>query len=270
MAVLEGTRVPTKRAVSAFVVAAIVTACSGPTASDRQGPGPTDPASASSDHPTPRATPTQDPTPQPTPEGEGELVVKQKVVIPWTLQYSDYTSYQVIIEMENVGNGWAQVSPADSDYTILGQTGRVVTTGSFTYAFPEFIPPGGVGYLIEDGSENRVGPRFFHKVEFDGRYDAVEAAEETFKIRDIALRQEDFGQGISATGLVTASDDVDDAALAVICFGIRGQLLAATWTNLLQNLTGGTRKGFETVNASPPVSPSDCVGVEGYAEDTGF
>ncbi len=103
--------------------------------------------------PTPRITPTPRPTPVPTPEPKGELTKTQAIVLAWKAQYSDYVSYQVIVEVKNTGSGWAQQSAFNSDFTILGPDGGVVTTGSFLYAYPEFVGPGETGYLMTDGSD---------------------------------------------------------------------------------------------------------------------
>ena len=118
------------------------------------------------------------------------------------------------------------------------------------------------------GGGSTVGD--YATVEVDGQYEPVDQPDVTFEVSDIALKQDSFGGGLIATGFVTASSDVSDAAIAVICFGPRGGLKGGTWTNLLQNLTGGDPKGFETVGSTPPLSPSDCATVGGFATDTGF
>lgn len=223
--------------------------------------------------PSPRVTPTPRPTERPTPEPAGELTKTQQVVIAWQREYSDYVSYQVVLQVTNTGTGWAKMSAFNSDFTILGPDGGVVTTGRFTYEFPEFIAPGEFGYLIGDGSDIGGGGSAvadYATVEIDSRYDAIDSPEATLEVTDIALKAESFGGGLIATGFVTASEDVNDAALAVICFNAEGQVLGATWTNLLQNLTAGQRKGFETVAGTPPLKVSDCATVDGFASSTGF
>jgi hypothetical protein len=230
-------------------------------------------AASRSPRPTPRVTPTPRPTPVPTPEAEGELIKTQEVVIAWQNEFSDYVSYQVIVEVQNVGTGWAQQNGFDGDYTILGPDGGVVATGGFSYEFPEYIPPGGFGYLIDDGSDfggGNLTVEDFATVDVDGQYLSVDSPGATFEITDIALKPESFGGGLEATGFVTASEDVSDAALAVICFAADGKVIGATWTNLLQNLTGGDPKGFETVGGTPPMTTAECATVEGFASDTGF
>jgi hypothetical protein len=228
-------------------------------------------ASSGSDRVSPRVTPTQAPTP--TPEPEAVVNKTQQVVIAWQDEYSDYVSYQVVLEVRNTGTGWAKLSGFNSDYTILGPDGGVVTTGRFNYEFPKFVGPGEFGYLIGDGSDIGGGGSAvadYASVDISGRYDSTSSPDVTFKVTDIALKAESFGGGLVATGFVTASADVSDAALAVICFDAHGKVLGATWTNLLQNLMAGQHKGFETVSATPPLKASDCAAVAGFASDTGF
>lgn len=246
----------------------VLSACSAGASSAGEAVSNTPTASA---RPTPRVTPTPVPTQTPTPEGVLEKT--QEVVLAWKGQYSDYVSYQVVLEVKNTGTGWVELNAFRSDYTILGPDGGVITTGGFLYEYPKFIGPGEFGYLIEDGSDIGGGGSTvadYASVEIAARYDAVDAPEVTFEVTDIALKPESFGGGVIATGFVTPSKDVSDAALAVICFDAQGQVLGGTSTNLLQNLTAGERKGFETVIGTPPLKASDCVTVGGFASDAGF
>jgi hypothetical protein len=252
-----------------LVVGAIAVALQG------NQPGVATPGASSSPTPPPRATPrpTVRPTPRATPEPAATLEKTQQVVHAWQAQYSDYVSYQVVLEVRNTGTGWAELSAFDSDYTILGPDGGVVTTGSFTYEYPKFVGPGEFGYLVADGSDIGGGNATvadYAAVEISGRFNQVGSPEVTFEATDIALKAESFGGGLVATGFLTASTDVSDAALAVICFDANGQVIGATTTNLLQNLAAGQKKGFETVTGTPPLKASDCASVAGFASDTGF
>jgi hypothetical protein len=272
----QGSRRPLLLRVGAAIAALLVV---GAIAVALQGndpgvakPGASDSQTAS---PSPRATPraTVRPTPRPTPEPAAVVEKTQEVVHAWQGEFSDYVSYQVVLEIKNTGTGWAELSGFGSDYTILGPDGGVITTGSFNYEFPKFVGPGEFGYLVADGSDIGGGGSTvadYATVEISGRFNPIGSPAVTFEVTDIALKAESFGGGLVATGFVTPSKDVTDAALAVICFGADGQVLGATWTNLLQNLTAGQRKGFETVGGTPPMSPSDCGTVGGFASDTGF
>jgi hypothetical protein len=219
--------------------------------------------------PTPTAT--ARPSSRPTPEPEGELAKVQEVVLAYQSS-SDYVRYQVIVELRNTGTGWAQVQAFQSDYTVLNAAGGVTATGQFLYAYPEYIGPGATGYLFEEGIESGLTPADFSTVHVDGRFESVMQPGATFEITQIAWRQAEFSNGLTATGFltVTSSTEVQRAALAVFCLGEGGQILGGSSTNLLQNLSPGTPKGFETVVETPPISPSQCVTTIGFAEDTGF
>lgn len=259
-------------AIAGILVVGVIVVVIGGNRPGVASPGGSDTQTAS---PSPRATPrpTVRPTPQPTPAPAAVVGTTQQVVHAWQAQYSDYVSYQVVLEVRNTGTGWAELSGFGSDYTVLGPDGGVVTTGSFNYEFPKFVGPGEFGYLVADGSDIGGGGSTvadYATVEISGRYSAIDSPEVTFEVTDIALKAESFGGGLVATGFVTPSKDVTGAALAVICFGPKGQVLGATWTNLLQNLTAGQRKGFETVGGTPPLKASVCATVGGFASDTGF
>jgi hypothetical protein len=193
-------------------------------------------------------------------------------VLAWkSFEGSDFVSYQVILELHNAGNGWAEISPFNSDYTVLNGDGGVVATGSFTYAYPEFLGPDETGYLIEDSAQDGVAVADFVSVDVAGRYDDSRPPAVTFEVADVTWRAEEFSDGLTATGFVTATGgDVSDLALAVLCIGDDGTPLGATTTNLIQNVTDGVRKGFETVTETPPLSASQCAQTLGFAEDTGF
>ena len=215
-------------------------------------------------------TPTLQPTSVPTPAPEGNVAKVREVVIAWKPEYSSYVSFQIIVELKNTGTGWAQLHPGQSDYTILDGSGDVVGTGSFTYAFPEFVAPGATAYLEEDGADDGSKVADYVTVDVDGRYDSVDAAPTTFTFSSVKLKADSFGGGLVATGFLTATDDVSDAAVAVVCLDAKGAPLGVTWTNLVQNVTAAKPKGFETVGGTPPLRGSQCVKTFIGAEDTGF
>jgi hypothetical protein len=208
--------------------------------------------------------------PPATPEPEGRLEKVREVVLAWSFAGSASISFQVIVELRNTGTGWAQVSGFDSDYTVLDAEGNVTTTESFLYEFPEFIPPGGTGYLIEDSIADGVTVADFATVEVDGRYDPVDEPGVLIEVSDIELHTETYSDGLTATGFVMATEDVPDAAVAVICLNAEGEPIGATWTNLVQGITAGEKKGFEALAETPPLQISDCKTVLGFAESTGL
>jgi hypothetical protein len=193
------------------------------------------------------------------------------LVFAWkSYEGSSYTSYQVIVELTNSGTGWAQLSPFNSDYTILDPSGGVVTTGSFTYAYPEYLGPGQVGYLIEDSVEDNVPVANFASVDASARYDVVDAPGATFTFSGLTWKKDSIGSGLVATGFLVADRDVRDASVGVVCLNADGAPIGATTTNLVQNVTSGAKKGFETIQETPPLKASACASTVGFAQDTGF
>ena len=225
-------------------------------------------ASPSAASPTPTARPTATPTQRPTPEPSASLNKVGQWVYAWkSFAGSSYVSYQVIVEVVNEGNGWAELAGFSSDYTILSPSGGVTATGRFIYEYPKYLGPGETGYLVEDSSQDGVTVDAFASVDVSGRYDQSPEPDITFEVSDIVWRNAQFSDGLTATGFLTATGgDAESVSLAVLCIGDDGSPLGATTTNLIQNVTDGVRKGFETVSETPPLSASQCASTVGFAE----
>ncbi len=115
-----------------------------------------------------------------------------------------------------------------------------------------------------------MDPASFVTVEADGRYDEADGPDVTFTFEELQLVKSEYEAGYTARGFITADADLSDAAAAVVCLDAEGKPLGATSTNLIQNLSAGERKGFETISATPPLDPAQCAEVLGFAQDTGF
>lgn len=261
----------------AFVLLVAVAGCSSP--SELAGGGTSaapvqteTPEASATEEPTaePTAEPTPEPTQRPTATPVATLTRVHQLVYAWGQEFGDYTNYQVIVSLENSGGGWAEVSGFDSDFQVLDADGGLTATGSFIYAFPEFIGPGETGYLIADGIEEAADPATFASVEADGRFDVADEPDVSFTFDEINLVKHSYDAGYTATGFVTATGDVTDAGIAVVCVDAEGKPLGATWTNLVQNLTSGERKGFETVTSTPALDPAQCAELRAFGLDQGF
>lgn len=221
--------------------------------------------------PTPAPTPTHEPTPRPTPEPEADLRRGAMTVVAWMPQFGDSPWGQVFVEIVNDGDGWAELQPGDSDFTILDANGGLVTTGFFIYAYPEILGPGETGYLaMETVGDPGQSPEDFVTVEAEGGYDPVREPDVTFEFADVQWRQDEFSGGMTAAGFLTATADVEDAVVGVFCIGPEGTPLGFSYTNLVQNITAGERKAFETVGSTPPLTADRCVETKVFASDTGF
>jgi len=218
-------------------------------------------------------TPTLGPTPRPTPQPEAEVEFSREFVTAWG-DGDPYVNYQVIIEVTNNGGGWAQLDAFNSDFQVLDASGGLVTTGGFLYHSPEFLGPGETGYLVEPGGvADGVTADQFVDVEVSGNYDDVAGPEVTFAFEDLQTRPPTYAdfEGFTVTGFVTSDTDLESMAIIVVCVGADGQPLGATYTNLVENVTGGQRKGFETVGSMPlGLDPASCAELRAFGDGTGF
>ena len=267
------------RLVLSMLVVFVVTACqSAPIANEASGSAPDAPASAEASEPVeestaPTPSPTREPTPSPTPSAEADVVITREVAIAWG-DGDPFVNYQVIAEITNDGDGWAQIDAFNSDYQVLDADGGPVTTGSFLYHAPEYIGPGEVGYLVEAyGVADGVTADQFASAEVSGRYDEATGRDTTFEFSDLQARAPSFPEfeGFTVTGFVTADAEVESAAITVICVDADGAPLGATSTNLVQNLSAGERKVFETVSSMPVgLSADSCAELRPFGDDAGF
>jgi len=220
----------------------------------------TAPASAIGPSPTPSSpritvapsTATVPPPPSPTPASSVSITAKK--LIAWKAQYSSYVNYYVIAEIKNEGTMWAQLSTFDSDYTIYDGAGKVTTTGTFTYAYPDYIGPGDTGYLIEDSAEDGLAVSDFATLDVNGRYGDVDGPpDDQLVVSNATLRSSSFGGGWEATGEVTNTGTVavDSAHAGAVYFDAAGNIIGASTTNLIENVEVGQTKGFRTIDSNP-------------------
>lgn len=205
------------------------------------------------------ALPSRVPT---TPPGVGRLDKGEPILLAW--KSSTYVYYVVVVPLKNAGTGWAEALAFNSDYTILDANGGITETGSFTYAYPALIAPGETGYLVEESLDDGVKVGDFAKVEVEAQYREADDPGATFKVEDIRWKRQSYSDGLTASGFITSSADFQSAAVAVFCWGADGSLLGVSTTNLVQNVTAGKRKAFETVQETGPLRASDCKKSTGY------
>jgi hypothetical protein len=229
------------------------------------------PSLAPSVEPSPSEDNTEDlssPDPSPSDDVTGSATQGTPIVHAWRPQYSDYTSLEVIVPITNSGSSWVEISGFDSDYTVYDKKGNVVSTGSFSYAYPRFLAPGKTGYLAEQTSTQDVKPKQVGKVEADAYFTDV-SEDDTIKlsVSKLRTRSGDFGDGLSTTGTVTNESDenVDSAVIGAFYLDGNGSVLAYSYTNLVDNLRPHKTKGFDTLGGGNPVSRSKVKKVVVYA-----
>lgn len=238
-------------------------ACNGAAQSSASVPGLTATATPS---------PTLQPTASPTVQPAGQLEkVGQYVYAYKSSPTAAFVHYQVIVVVRNAGTGWAQQLPRQSDFTVLNPSGGATVSGPFTYAFPAFIAPGDVGYLLEDALiQDGITEADFASVSahVSVGLQALGAEGATFTVTDVAWRKASLSDGLIASGFVAATQDVTKATVAVFCLDVAGVPLGSTHTDPL-NLTGAAKKDFATVSETLPLKASQCVTTLGLAEETG-
>lgn len=161
-----------------------------------------------------------------------------------------FTTALVVITTQNTGTAVVKQEAFDSDYTIYDNIDDVVATGSFLYAYPTFLAPGQIGYLIDEVSINDAKAKNVKRVESDVYFSDEDTDTpivlETGKVK---AKRESFGNSLFATGTVKniSSETVQSGHVGVVFLDGSGKVLGASTTNLVENLKAGQTKGFETI-----------------------
>jgi hypothetical protein len=204
----------------------------------------------------PTAKPTLKPTPTPTARAEADVVVRDKYLIVPQRQDFALLGYQVAARIENKGDAWAKLQAFDSDFVVLDGDGGVTSTGSMSLAYPQYLEPGGIGYLATYDVQQGIPPDRFATVEIKAAFETVSGPEVAFQFTNLNVRYEG-SYGLEATGFVTASSDRDFAEVGLICLDPAGAVLAVVSAQL-DHLTANTRKAFQTTGPPTQVQLGGC------------
>lgn len=179
---------------------------------------------------------------------EGMADKVREILIPFQDAGSSYAEALIVVEVKNTGAGWIELLASSSDWTIYDADNAVVTTGGFIYAYPTYLAPGETGYLAEHAVINDVKAKSFKRVETDGQYAPVEAADAIILTASKTKNRLDSGETITAGTITNKSDqDVQNAHVGAFYFDAKGKLLGFSSTNLVENLRAGKSKGFVTL-----------------------
>lgn len=253
-------------------LAAILGACSGTPSplTTPTGAAATPSAAASVLEATPTLTATSEgvtpvpaePTPTPTPApAEPDAKITRTFFKVWTDSIG-YAHYEAIVELQNVGGGSADIG-GSQDYSIYAKDGSVLETGSFTYAFPKVLGPGQKGYLVESSTFDE-GVKAASVGKFDDSSLTWSATSDDptalFKVTNVKVRQESYGTGLEASGVVTntTSTDATMAVAGIIFFDAKGTIIGGLIDNSLDNIFAGKSKAFKTsYPGTPPLKPTN-------------
>jgi hypothetical protein len=246
-------------AAAVALVALVTTACTsqiGSSPSGLSGATPTaNVVSQATSTPTAPATQpsaTQTPTTTPSAELSASVVKVRETIRPCTS--SGFVQAMVIIELKNEGTGWAELQ--GGDYTIYDGSENVLGTGSFSYSYPPFLAPGATGYLADGAYIEGAKASEVKRVEADGTFDEADEADVIeLKTAKIQIKRESYGDGLYVTGTVTntSTEDVSSAHVGAFFLDTAGRPIGFSYTNLVENLTAGKTKGFETVASDCPI-----------------
>ncbi len=182
------------------------------------------------------------------------MSITGKWVRSWQTKGSDYVQYNLIVEVKNVGTGWAEIG--NGDWTLYAKDESVLDTGNFSYAFPRYLAPGKTGYLADSGLSDEFKLKEVGRLDADGSYDTIDADEVVvLKTSKIKNKRDSYDGSWSTTGVVSnpTGEDIDSVHVGAFYLDSKGRPLGFSYTNLVDNLRAGKGKGFETLGDTPAI-----------------
>jgi hypothetical protein len=223
----------------------------------------------------PTPSPTPDPSPTPTPRPQAQLKIGRTFVRVWEDNVTGTMDYQVVVEARNVGTVAADFGTSKREYRLLDAIGGIVGDGTFTYALPPAIQPGGVAYFI-DSDELREGldPRAVTAVEADIMATTTDEPVAVFQATKVTITQAQIGSGLRASGSLTnpTGEPSVSVVVGVVFFNAADAIIGAVLDNYsVPSLAAGSTIQFETQDLrSPPLTPASVDHFTIVAYDAGF
>jgi hypothetical protein len=180
-------------------------------------------------------------------------------------------NYEVIVEVYNEGGMAADISSGSNDYTIYYNDGSVLVTGTFTYSFPQTLPPNEYGYFVDSGSFDQ-GTKLNDVGKFDPsvQYGDATCDPGMLSVSKVRVTQESYGSGLNVKGVVTNSGTTDASNVIVgfLFFDSTGSPIGALYDNNAGALPAGKAKGSSTsYPGTPPLKPSAVKSYKAFAYD---
>lgn len=79
-----------------------------------------------------------------------KVVTVNQAVLVDELSAAGAHEAQILVEFQNVGTEWAEMSAAMSTYATIGHDGSTTARGGFTSVCPRRVAPGETGYMLAD------------------------------------------------------------------------------------------------------------------------
>lgn len=214
--------------------------------------------------------------PPPTPEPEARVIVTDEVVLVPSANDLVLGGFQIVGTVENSGNAWAKLRPSRSEWTVLDDSGSTTARGPIARAYPQYLEPGGIGYLVTYDVQEGIDTRQFVSVEISPEYQTVSDPAVTFQFPDTEVTYDDQ-YGLTASGVLTASADRASVDVAVICLDSAGKVLAVADGRVArvgqalihQRVKAWQEHAFETVGPPTDLQAESCAStvIEGSASD---
>ena len=237
-------------------VAVLLLGCSTPGPSSSQS---AEPSPSLAETPEPTEEPTAEPTQAPTPTAEAEADVVLTATALLVPPDNDFAllGYQIVATVENHGTSWAKLLPFDSDWTALNASGGVTSTGQMGQAYPQYLEPGGIAYLVTYDVKEGIEPAELASVEVEPEFKSVAGPEVTFEFENTQVRY-DGSYGLGATGFVISSDARDLVEVGAICLDANGAVLGVANAQMMSGLEADEPEAFETTGPPSQVQPDSC------------
>ena len=191
----------------------------------------------------PGASPTQPP-----------VVIEASKLITWPVADGGVVGVMVIQQVHNVGEEWVQIAPRDSTYEIKAPGGNVVAANNFRHAYPTYLGPGDVGYLIDQYLEGSVLIENITTLTVSPRFrDLEQRPERRLNTKNLNLRSDELPGGLYVTGEAenVGEQDIASGHVGAVFFDAAGEIIGASTTDLLEHVAVGETGAFETRPSNP-------------------
>ena len=191
-------------------------------------------------------------TPNPS-ASQPPLLIDANKLITWEVVPDEVTGVMVMQKLVNIGTGWIQIAPRDSQYEIKAPNGNVIATGFFRRAYPTYLAPGATGYLVDDFLEGVAPIENITNLTVNARFrDVPNPPQRVLEAKDYSLR-DDRLPGLYVTGEAknTGTEEVLSGHVGAIFFDSTGGMIGASTTDLLEHVLPGQAVAFETRPGNP-------------------
>jgi hypothetical protein len=199
------------------------------------------------------------PTAAITPEPEGFVEFGDTHLIKWRSSLG--VQWQVIQEMTNSGDGWANVN-VPGEYTIYDKDGNVVTTGVTSIGFPQFVGPGEKAYLVDSNVSDSISLDDLVSVEVNGGWEGADEPAFSFPVTKTKYTSHKNADRLTGVVENDSSEDLPSCEVVAIVLDAHGKPLGYGWV-LMDGVVAGGMKPF-VIDFDRPFEGMESVSVYGH------